>query len=202
AALGHCSVMVVVRLLLVEIISFVIFLHFIDGNPVKFLYVDYLHCQFNPKFIAKNASCKLTFINRTHKAFTLKLFSLATITADETIHFQLCYRYRTGWRTFLVNFKDNYCDYVTKGNIKSTGLNLLIPVVRKYSNVKLKCPYVGPYIINEMPANAEMFNNPFIPIGKYYLNVTLAYLDELMFSMQFYFIVPEGRSIENDALGR
>lgn len=161
-----------------------------------------MHCQFSTKFLAKNASCKLTFINRTQKAFTLKMFSLLTADSEETIHFQLFYRYRTGWRIFLVNFKDNFCDYVTKGNAKATALNLLIPVIRKYSNVNLTCPYVGQFTIDKMPANAAIFNYPFIPVGKYYLNVTLAYMDELILSMQFYFIVPEGRSIENDGLGR
>lgn len=161
-----------------------------------------MHCQFSTKFLAKNASCKLTFINRTQKAFTLKMFSLTMADTEETIHFQLFYRYRTGWRIFLVNFKDNFCDYVTKGNAKATALNLLIPVIRKYSNVNLTCPYVGQFTIDKMPANAEMFNYPFVPVGKYYLNVTLAYFDELILSTQFYFTVPEGRSIENDGLGR
>lgn len=161
-----------------------------------------MKCQFSDKFLAKNASCKLTFINRTHKAFTLKMFSLTSATADETIHFQMYYRYRTGWRIFLINFKGNFCDYVTKGNPKATALNLLIPVVRKYSNVNLTCPYVGQFSINKMPANAEVFNYPFVPVGKYYLNTTLAFADELILSVQFYFTVPEGRSIENDGLGR
>lgn len=161
-----------------------------------------MHCQFSNKFLAKNASCKLTFINRTQKAFSLKFVSLMSISTEEILHFQLFYRYRTGWRIFLINFKDNFCDYVTKGNPKATGLNLLIPVVKKYSNVNLTCPYVGPYSINKMPANAKMFNYPFIPVGKYYLNVTLSYMTELILSLQFYFTVPEGRSIENDGLGR
>lgn len=164
--------------------------------------MDYLHCQFNDKFLEKNGSCKLTFINRTHKAFTLKMFSKTMVSREQTIHFQLFYRYRTGWRIFLINFKDNFCDYVTKGNAKAVVMNLLVPVLNKYSNVKLTCPYVGPFSITQMPANGEMFNYPFLPVGKYYLNVTLAYMDELMLSMQFYFTIPEGRSIENDGLGR
>lgn len=164
--------------------------------------MDYLQCQFSEKFLAKNASCKLTFINRTHKAFTLKIVSIATVIKEETIQFQLFYRYRTGWRIFLINFKDNFCDYVTKGNVKAVAMNLLIPVVNKYSNVKLTCPYVGPFSIDKMPANGELFHYPFVPVGKYYLNVTFAFMDELILSMQFYFTIPEGRTIENDALGR
>lgn len=159
-----------------------------------------MHCQFNNSYVT-NGSCRLTFMNRTQKAFTLKFVSIASIT-DMTINFQLHYRYRTGWRIFLINFKDYFCDYVTKGNPKATALNMLIPVLSKYSNVKLTCPYVGPYSITKMPANGEMFDHPFVPVGKYYLNVTMAHVDALVVSMQFYFTIPEGRSIENDGLGR
>lgn len=165
--------------------------------------MDYVHCQFNNTFLAKNATCKLTFVNRTQKAFSLKIHSLTKLSSfEEIIHYQLFYRYRTGWRIFLVNFKDNFCDYVTKGNVKSKVLNLLIPAVEKYSNTNLTCPYVGPFSIDKMPISAEIFKNPFVPVGKYYLNVTLSYVKDLIFSLQFYFTVPEGRSIENDGLGR
>lgn len=165
--------------------------------------MDYVQCQFSKTFLAKNASCKLTFLNRTQKAFTLKIISLLkTTTSEQVIHYQLFYRYRTGWRIFLVNFKDNYCDYVKNENVKSKVLNLIIPIMKTYSNVNLTCPYIGPFIIDKMPLNAAIFENPFVPVGKYYLNITLSYEGDLILSMQFYFTVPEGRSIENDGLGR
>lgn len=132
------------------------------------------------------------------------MFSLLKLdSVYETINYQMFYRYRTGWRIFLVNFRDNFCDYVTKNNTKSIVLNLLIPAIEKYSTPKsLSCPYVGPFIIDRMPVNAEIFQNPFVPVGKYYLNITLMYMTDLILSIQFYFTVPEGRSIENDGLGR
>lgn len=89
-----------------------------------------------------------------------------------------------------------------KGNIKSTVLNLLVPVVEKYSTMNLTCPYVGSFSIDKMPISAEIFQNPFVPVGKYYVNITLAYMNDLILSTQFYFTFPEGRSIENDGLGR
>ncbi|KAG4066225.1 hypothetical protein HA402_000449 [Bradysia odoriphaga] len=192
----------IIQMMFVELtLLFVILHHRTDGNPTKFVYVDYLHCQFSKKFLV-NASCKLSFINRTQKAVTLKFVSITAAVTEEMIHFQLHYRYRTGWRIFLINFKDNYCDYVTKGNPKATAMNLLIPTITKYSNVNLTCPFIGPFSIIKMPANGAMFNHPFIPVGKYYLNVTMTFMEELILSMQFYFTIPEGRSIENDGLGR
>lgn len=78
--------------------------------------------------------------------------------------------------------------------------------MRAYSNVVPMCPWNVPFEINKMPVNGNIFENPFLPVGKYYMNITeragsLA-SSTWLWSGQFHFTIPEGRSIENDSLGR
>lgn len=156
-------------------------------------------CQFGKDFVA-NASCKLTFITRLKKAFTLK-FNIIKPNTSLKIRYQLFYRYRNGFQKFLVDITDDYCDYMTGGNLKSKVLDLLKPGIEKYCNVILTCPYIGPFSIEKLPVDGEMFGNPFLPAGDYYLNIS-TFNTQLMFSGQFYFNIPAGKTIEDDSMGR
>lgn len=162
--------------------------------------MDYVECQFN-KTMVTNSSCKLSFITRLTKALTLKMTPIKPID-NLRMHFKLFYRFRTGWRIFLVNISENYCDYVTEKNLKSKALEFLLPSVKNHSNQMLQCPWVTPYIMEKMPIDGRVFQYPFVPVGQYYLNVTETCHDVWIWSGQFHFTIPEGRSIENDNLGR
>lgn len=117
------------------------------------------------------------------------------------IQYTLYYRFRNGFQKFLVDITDDYCDYVNEGNIKSKVMDFLKPAIEKYCNIILSCPYKGPFYIENLPLTFEIFENPFLPSGDYYFNIT-TFNTKLMSSIQLYFNVPAGITIEDDAMGR
>lgn len=118
------------------------------------------------------------------------------------MHFQLYYRYRTGYRIFLINVSEDFCDYVNARSFKSKIISFLVPVISTYSNQVLACPFSTPYVIDKMPIDASAFENPFLPVGKYYFNLTETTHDVWIWSGQFHFTIPEGKTIEYDGMGR
>lgn len=117
---------------------------------------------------------------------------------------QLFHRFRSGYQIFLVDRQINACDYL-KNKAVSKIIDIVLPKFQDYlvSNETLGCPYQGRFDIDMLPLNGALMNNMFLPVGNYYVNLTV-YTNETEFvwNGKFYFIIPEGKTIEDDRMGR
>lgn len=164
------------------------------------MYIDYVVCKFNPEYTA-NATCKLNFITRLQKSFTINSFVTKEI-RNVIGHVQLYYKFRSGYKMFLVDIKTDMCAYVS-GKVQSKLMDYIMPVVNKYSFRKLVCPYSGWIRVKDMPVNGSIFDYVFLPVGNYLLNLTLLTTgDEYMWNAKFFFIIPDGKTIEDTRMGR
>lgn len=103
---------------------------------------------------------------------------------------------------FLVDIKTDMCAYVS-GKVQSKLMDYIMPVVNKYSFRKLACPYSGWIRVKDMPINGSIFDYVFLPVGNYLLNLTLLTTgDEYMWNAKFFFIIPDGKTIEDTRMGR
>lgn len=159
-------------------------------------------CHYNPKF-TKNCSCKLNFINRMQKSYTSKCFFTKPI--DRIFaHTQLYHRFRSGYQIFLIDRLINICDYF-HNNAGSKIIDIAFPTLTKYitSPLPFKCPYYGHFDVVGLPLTGPLMNNLFLPVGNYMLNLTVFHNEtELIWNGKYYFIIPEGKTIEDDRMGR
>lgn len=113
---------------------------------------------------------------------------------------QLFYKYRSGYKLFLIDVTTNLCDYIN-GDGASKLMDFMFPAVQKYSVRKIKCPFTGSLNIKNMPINWGIFNYAFLPTGSFLLNVTLNANRNFHFNGKIYFNVPEGKTVEDDRMG-
>lgn len=57
------------------------------------------------------------------------------------------------------------------------------------------------FVIENMPIDMSIVDNLYIPIGNYMLNITLSMQNELIVSGEFYFTLPDGKTIDDDRMG-
>lgn len=85
-------------------------------------------------------------------------------------------------------------------------MDIVLPTFQNYvaDNVTFNCPYHGRFDIDGLPLNGgALLNNMFVPVGNYYVNLTVfANERDFVWKGQFYFIIPEGKTIEDDHMGR
>lgn len=96
------------------------------------------------------------------------------------------------------------CDFLTN-KTQSKIIDIVLPTMKHYftSPSNWTCPYQGRFDIAKLPLNGALLNNMFLPVGNYMVNLTVfAYENELVWSGKFYFIIPEGKTIEVDRMGR
>ena len=161
-------------------------------------YLDYVICEYNPTYLA-NGTCKLNFITRMQKSLTA--ISVAVKTLENVIaRFKLYYKFTSGYKPLLIDVTTNACDF-TSGKVKSKMMDYVMPALIRYSNTNFKCPFFGPVIVKNMPINMGIFDYVFIPAGNYMLNITLTVKDELVWRGKFYFILPEGKTADDDRMG-
>lgn len=116
----------------------------------------------------------------------------------------LYYRYRAGYKVFLIDINIDLCSYYTK-QLDSALMNLIREEVKKYStNMIRPCPFtVGNLSVTNLPLTSSLLNNMFVPAGDYKLVITTKLNKEqvLAASITFYVNVPAGRTIEDDRMG-
>lgn len=162
-------------------------------------YLDYLLCKFNPK-MAVNGTCKLSFINRLEKSMSVSSF--VTKPLDDIMgRVQLLYKFRSGYKPLLINVTCNVCDFLKGKVVDSLLFNMIMPKLQVYSARKFMCPHQGLFSIQKMPINMGVVDYLFIPAGSYMLNLTLSVKKELLWNGEMYFILPEGKTAEDDRMG-
>lgn len=165
-------------------------------------YLDHVTCAYNLNFTA-NCSCKLNFITRMQKSFTAPC--LITKPLDNIFgHTQLYHRFRSGYQVFLVDRIISVCDYLSN-KTKSPIIDIALPSMLPYftSPTNWTCPFQGRLDVAALPLNGALLNNMFLPVGNYMLNITVfANENEKIWNGKFYFLIPEGKTIEDDRMGR
>lgn len=119
---------------------------------------------------------------------------------------QLYHKFRSGYKIFLIDVNINLCDYMKK-KTESKIIDLVLPTLRKYLKFSpgqvLGCPFIGRFDINRLPINGALFNNMFIPVGDYMVNLTASTSShEVIWNGKFFFNIPEGKTVEDDRMGR
>lgn len=148
---------------------------------------------------AVNGTCKLNFITRLQKSLTISAFAIKTIN-ELTGRLQLFYKYRLGYKQFLIDVTSNVCDYID-GKAGSKVMDFIMPVVQKYVGRKFTCPYSGTFNVKNMPLNWEIFDNVFLPTGSFMMNITLTVGSSFLWNCKIYFNVPEVKTAEDDRMG-
>lgn len=165
--------------------------------------MDHITCRHNPEFV-DFYSCKLNFINRLTKSISAFAYIKKPLD-DVNFNLKLFYKFRTGYKMFLADTTINLCDYL-KNITGSKVLDILLPKFLPYLTSPtgtLSCPLYGGHNVTKMPISGETFNNMFIPVGDYMLNMsTTTAKNELIWNVNFYFTIPEGKTAEDDRMGR
>lgn len=155
-------------------------------------------CKFNSS-ITINATCKLSFINRLQKSLTVSTFVITPIN-EMVSRVQLYYKYRLGYKLFLIDVTNSLCDYIN-GKEESKVLDFIMPQVQIYSTPKVSCPYSGPFNIRNLPLNWSIFDYVFLPTGSFMFNLTIHANKYFLWNGKFYFTIPEGKTAEDDRMG-
>lgn len=173
------------------------------------MYLDHIINKYNPKY-TENCSCKPNFVTRVQKSITSICFIKKRI--DNAIGYaQLYHKFRSGYKLFLIDTNINLCDYVNN-KIGSKIIDFVYPSILKHITTprRLRCPYYGQLNVENLPINGELFNNMFLPVGEYMVNLTATAKivenktekEEFVWNGKFYFIIPAGKTIEDDRMGR
>ncbi|KAJ6633327.1 Sphingosine kinase 2 [Pseudolycoriella hygida] len=174
------------------------------STATEHLYMDHVICAFGQKYASENSTCKLNFISRLKKSLTVSSYVIKPVT-DIIGYCQLYYRFRAGYKLFLINLDINLCDYFNK-KAPSKILDIVMPVVNKHlrRNRPVTCPEsVGRLEFKNIPVNSELFKFVFLPTGHYMLNLTGTTKEgDLLWNGKFYFDVPDGKTIDADRMGR
>lgn len=165
-----------------------------------------MECKTNPE-LTTNSSCKLSFINRTTKSLTVDYVN--KIKVDKILgYLQVYHRYRLGYKLFLIDLHVNICDYLN-GNVASKLLDIAMPILRNYfytPHSNLTCPFNGQFAIRNLPLTSDLFANHFLPTGRYIVNFTMTTkmfkVEKFIWFVKVFFEVPQGKTVEDEGLGR
>lgn len=114
------------------------------------------------------------------------------------------YRYRAGYKKFLIDVNTDYCAY-QKNQIGSAVLDLIHEQFKEYTtNLWQPCPFHPSNVsIDNLPLTASLVKNLFVPAGDYKLVVNTTFGEEHNAGslMMMYVTVPAGRTLEDDNMG-
>lgn len=123
-------------------------------------------------------------------------------------YLQVYHRYRLGYNLFLLDMHVNLCDWLN-GTVNSKLLDIAMPILKNYlytPQSNISCPYGGRFAILSLPLTSDLFANNFLPTGQYIVNFTMTTkmfkIEKLLWYVKVYFEVPQGKTIEDEGLGR
>lgn len=162
-----------------------------------------MECKVNKEYCS-NSTCKLSFKSRRVKQLT---WICNLIKTDDVVKVlvKLYYRYRAGYKQFLINVISDYCAY-HDNQMGSAILDLVKETVKNNSkNLWQPCPFrVGTDVaLINLPLTSSLVQNLFVPAGDYKLIVEIRVGDEQtsLSKMTLFITVPAGRTIEDDRMG-
>lgn len=153
--------------------------------------------------LCSHSVCKLSFKTRLVKQLTWTC-NLIKRADDLNTRVTLYYRYRSGYKQFLVDVNIDHCEY-HRNHIGSAVLELVHENFKNYTtNIWRPCPFLpGNLSVINLPLTSSLVNNLFVPAGDYKLVID-ARVDDAKLSfllITLFFNVPAGRTLEDDKMG-
>ncbi len=165
-----------------------------------------MECNTSKEYCS-NFTCKLTFKTRLVKqvTWTCNLIKRIDVVSVDVV---LYYRFRTGYKKFLIDVTNDFCAY--HGNhVGSAVFDLVGGIFKNYTkNLWRACPfYPGEFALTNLPLIPSLVQNIFVPAGEYKLLVNVKVGDEdstsltSLTSVTIFANIPAGRTLENDSMG-
>lgn len=161
-----------------------------------------MECKTNKDYCT-NSTCTLSFKSRLVKQLT---WSCDLNQPVDDVHSQvtLYYRYRAGYKKFLVDLNIDVCAY--HGNhLGNAVMDLIADVYQNYTtNIWHPCPFVpGHLAVTKLPLTASLLKNIFLPAGEYKLVLDIKVGKEMVpgILIKLFFDIPAGRTLEDDKMG-
>lgn len=164
--------------------------------------MDHMTCYINKDYCS-NTTCKLSFISRRVKKLN---WACNLTTKLDTIysHVKLYYRYRAGYKPFLIDVTADYCTY-QNNQLGNAIFDLIAEVFKNYTkNIWRPCPFLPAYLsINDLPLTSRLVKNIFVPAGDYRLTIdTLIGIEKTnVATLSLFISIPGGRTLEDDKMG-
>lgn len=152
--------------------------------------------------LCSHSLCKLTFKTRLIKQLTWTCNLIKQVDVLN-IRVTLYYRYRSGYKQFLIDVNVDHCAY-HGSHIGSAVLELIHENFKNYTtNVWHPCPFLpGNLSVNNLPLTPSLVKNLFLPAGDYKLVLNASGVEELPLVWLALFInIPAGRTLEDDRMG-
>lgn len=165
-----------------------------------FVYIDHLTCTFNKTMCGAGSYCKLKFKTRLKKTGSF-LCNIQTPLDNITSRVTLYYRFRNGYKKFLMDVTTDVCAYF-KQTIPSVLFETVKKAIHKYSNIlDAPCPQTGSIWAKDCPVDGSIFPKMFLPAGSYYISIENFSNGTKYVDAKVYFVIPEGKTIEDDRMG-
>lgn len=163
-----------------------------------------MECNTNKDF-CRHSICKLSFKSRRIKQLTWTC-DLTKKVDMVNVQVTLFYRYRAGYKQFLIDVNVDHCAY-HRNQIGSALIELVHEVLKNHtSNIWHPCPFLpGNVSITNLPLTPSLVKNLFVPAGDYKLTLNTKVNSENGFVslllMKIFINVPAGRTLEDDNMG-
>ncbi len=166
-----------------------------------------MDCSISKEYCS-TSTCKLSFKSRRIKqlSWTCHLIKSADIVNVLVV---LYYRYRAGYKKFLIDVNSDFCAY-HDGHIGSKILDLVADIFKKYTtNLWDPCPYHRGMNLSltNLPLTSALVQKIFVPAGEYKLIVETKVGDKnqallaTFTKLAFFITIPAGRTMEDDKMG-
>lgn len=164
--------------------------------------MDHMDCKTS-KLYCPNSFCKLSFKSRSIKQLTWTC-DLAKKVDVLMAQITLYYRYRSGYKQFLIDVNIDHCAY-HRNVLGSATLDLVQDIFKNYTtNIWQSCPLLpGNVSVNNLPLIASLVQNIFVPAGDYKLTVNSRVNKEKtsILLLSIFLNIPAGRTLEDDKMG-
>lgn len=165
--------------------------------------MDHMECTINKEYCS-DSFCKLSFISRRVKQLNWKCNLIQSGDMIKVL-VKLYYRFRTGYKQFLIDVSTDYCAY-HYDLMGSAVLDLVAGVLKNYStNLCQPCPViVGTNMsVTNLPLTSSLVQKIFVPAGEYKLVIEIRAGDKQtsMSRISLFITVPAGRTLEDDRMG-
>lgn len=94
----------------------------------------------------------------------------------------------------LIDIEEDFCGFMS-GKAPAKVLAILMPFIKKHSNINHPCPYSGAVEINEMPLGSHLLASHDIPSGDYTLNTQVISSGTIVVNTTSLLHIPEGKAI-------
>ncbi|KAG4073504.1 hypothetical protein HA402_000728 [Bradysia odoriphaga] len=161
------------------------------GGEENVAFFDNMKCDFSSDFCGKT-TCILTPHNNKQTEQTSSVSCELKKPFDD-MHFTVSV-FAKELQTNLINIEEDFCGFMS-GKKQTKVLSILMPFVKKYSNIDHACPYSGSVEVKEMPLGSHLLASHDIPSGDYTMHVSMVSNGMAIVNNTIDLHIPEGKSV-------